>query len=165
MLGKKQVRELQLNKPRGFTLIELMVTISLVGVLMAVVAPYLTNAISNARARNVVSKFRQDFSWLRNQAATGNKVITLTLNADCSWSSSIDAAVDTSRSLSSTEIANSSSISCSPTNTTVLPVTFNFTNQGFVNPTATFVFNGPNGQKWPVQILSSGTVILTQGAS
>jgi len=163
MLGAQQVRELQLIKPRGFTLIELMVTISLVGILMAVVAPYLGNAISNARARNVVSKFRQDFATLRNQAVSSPKLITLTLNSDCSWSASVDNAIVSAYSLASTDIA--SNISCSATNNSALPLVFSFTNQGFVSPTASFVFNGPNSQSWPIQILSSGTVVISKGAS
>lgn len=153
------------TRTRGFTLIELMVTVSLVGILLALVAPYLSNTIANARARNVVSQFRQDFNWLRNQAVTGNRVVRLTLNSDCSWQSLIDGVADASHSMSATELGNASSnIACTASNATVLPVTFNFSGQGFVAPAATFVFNGPNNQNWPVQVLTSGTVVLTQGA-
>ena len=151
---------------RGFTLIELMVTVSLVAVLMSVVAPFLGNAIANARARNIVSKFRQDFSWARNLAGTSGRAVTLTLKADCSWSSTVEGTVDASHSLTATELAASASaMSCTGNNTTALPVTMTFTSQGFVAPGATFVFNGPNAQTWPIQILGSGSVIVTRGAS
>lgn len=143
-----------------------MVTISLVAIILAVVAPYIANAIANAKARNVVSKFGQDFAWSRNQAATNNPVVALTLNADCSWSATIDGTVDTSHSLTATELpGNAGTVTCTATNTTSFPVTMNFTRQGFVAPGASFVFNGPNSQTWPIQILNSGTVIVTRGAS
>ena len=151
---------------RGFTLIELMVTISLVAILLSVVAPYIASAIANAKARNVVSKFGQDFAWSRNQAATNNLAVALTLNADCSWSATVDGTVDTSHSVTATELAgNASTVTCTATNATSFPVTLSFTSQGFVRPGASFVFNGPNNQTWPIQILSSGTVIVTRGAS
>lgn len=151
---------------RGFTLIELAVTIAVVALLAAVVAPYLGTTIANSRSRTVVAKFTQDFAWLRNAAGTGTHTVTLTLNADCSWAGTVDGTADSSRSFSATQVQQSTQgLSCSGQGTTILPLTLTFNRQGFVTPSASFVFIAATGQQWPMQVLGSGTLAVTTGSS
>ena len=151
---------------RGFTLVELAVTLVVASILLAVALPSLSTAIANSRARNVVSKFTQDFNSLRSVAASGTHTVTLTLAGNCSWSATVDGVNDAARSLTATELTNSSSgFACAASGTTVLPVVFTFTPQGFVQPSATFSFTGSSGQTWPIQVLGSGTIAITIGSS
>lgn len=151
-----------MRRSRGFTMVELSVTIVVAALLLAVVLPNLGTTLSNSRSRTVVSKFTQDFASLRNSAATGSPTVTLTLNADCTWSAAVAGVADTSRSMSAQP--STAGLSCSGLTGTALPVTFNFSPQGFVQPSASFVFTAGTGQSWPMQVLSSGTVAIITGA-
>ena len=150
---------------RGFTMIELAVTIVVVALLAAIAMPYLGKSISTSRTRTLIAKFTQDFAWLRNAASTSSSVVTLTLNANCSWSGVVDSTADSSHSMSLTQINNSSAgLSCAG-QSQALPITFTFSRQGFVSPAATFTFTASTSQQWPVQVLGSGTVAITTGGS
>lgn len=151
---------------RGFTLVELAVTLAVSSVLVAVTVPYLGTAIGNSRARNTVSKFTQDFNSLRSLAASGTHTVTLTLASNCSWSANVDGSVDPDRSMTASNLASSAAgFTCAALGTTLLPVVFTFSPQGFVQPSATFSFTGSSGQVWPIQVLGSGTIVITTGSS
>lgn len=166
LLDTQPVGELQLKQPRGFTLIELAVTIAVVALLAAVVLPYLGGTISNSRSRTVVAKFTQDFAWLRNTAGTGTHTVTLTLNADCSWAGTVDGNADSARSYSTAQVQQESpGMGCTGQSGTALPVTLTFNSQGFVAPSANFTFSASTGQQWPMQVLGSGTLAITTGSS
>lgn len=165
ILGAEPKRELQLRRVGGFTLIELAVTMVIAMILLAVAAPYLGKAISTARARNVVSKFNQDFSALRGIASSGNHAVTLLLSSNCTWTATVDGSTDSSRSMTADSLgATSSGFACTGTGATALPVTFTFSQQGYVQPSATFSMTSQTGQTWPVRILGSGTVAITTGS-
>jgi prepilin-type N-terminal cleavage/methylation domain-containing protein len=166
VLDPQPVGKLQLRRLRGFTLIELAVTIAVVALLAAVALPYLGGTISNSRTRTVVAKFTQDFAWLRNAAGTGTHTVTLTLNADCSWAGTVDGNADGSRSFSVAQVRQSTpGMNCSGQGGTNLPLTLTFNSQGFVAPSANFVFAASAGQRWPMQVLGSGTLVITTGSS
>lgn len=155
-----------MNEPgrqRGFSLIELMVTVTVIAVLLILVTPSFSNSVANSRERGVVQKFTQDFDWSRSVATT--RTVTLTLNADCSWSASVDGVVDTSHSMTSAALSGvASGIACA-SGTVALPATFAFTSQGFASPNGTLSFNGARGQQWPLQVLYSGSMVRVKGAS
>ena len=150
---------------RGFTLIELMITITIASLLLFSALPFATNTIQASKGRTVVSKFIQDFSWLRNQASNGTHAsVTLTLNADCTWVATMDGVADNARSFTSAQLAQTiNSITCS--GGSALPTTFTYTPQGLVTPTNLLTFSIPSGQIWPVQVYTSGSIVITRGAS
>ena len=166
MLGLESERELQLKQSRGFTLIELAITVVIAMILLAVATPYLAKSISTARSRNVVAKFTQDFSSLRGIASSGTHTVTMALAANCSWTATVDGTIDSTRSMTAASLStNASGFTCAAMGATTLPVTFTFDAQGYVRPSATFSMTSPTGQTWPIRVLGSGTVVVTKGSS
>lgn len=150
---------------RGFGLIEFMVTIAIFSLLAGYAVPALKGSVQTSQARLVTQRFIQDFAWMRGQAVTGTHIITLTLNADCSWSSSQDGSAVTSRSFTTAQVTSTApGISCA-LGSGSLPVSFTLDNQGFTGATATLTFTASSGQTFPLQLLSSGAVIRINGAS
>ncbi len=161
-------RELQLKKhARGFTLIEVATTLSLASALMALAAPSLTNAASVSKSRTVVNKMTQDYLWARGRASMGRATaVRFVLNADCSWTTTIDGVADAAHSFDATQIATAArGTSCRGQTGSALPLTFAFDTQGMVLPSAQFTFVAGNGQTWPLRVLGSGTILHTPGAS
>lgn len=151
------------DRCRGFSLVELMVTVSVIAVLLILVTPSFSNSVSTSRERSVVQKFAQDFDWSRSAATT--RSVSLTLNANCSWSATVDGVVDSSHSMTAATLSGlAAGIACAG-GTVALPATFAFTSQGFATPNGTLSFTGARGQQWPLQVLYSGSMVRVKGAS
>jgi type IV fimbrial biogenesis protein FimU len=82
---------------RGFTLVELLVTITLVGILAAIAIPSFSTAIQNTKADTEVSDFQRFLNYARQQAINSGTVIRVTPSvAGTAWNtqlSAIDPAV------------------------------------------------------------------------
>jgi type IV fimbrial biogenesis protein FimU len=63
---------------RGFTLVELLVTITLVGILAAIAIPSFSTAIQNTKADTEVSDFQRFLNYARQQAINSGTVIRIT---------------------------------------------------------------------------------------
>ena len=72
---------------QGFTLIELIVTLAVVGVLFAVAAPNLTTTIQSNRLSGQYNDMRGDFAFARNLAISRNVAVTISSNGGTNWSS------------------------------------------------------------------------------
>jgi prepilin-type N-terminal cleavage/methylation domain-containing protein len=150
---------------RGFGLIEFMVTIAIMALLASYAIPSMRSSLSTSQARLVTQRFIQDFSWMRSQAVTGTHTISLTVNSDCSWSSTQDGSTIASRSYTSAQLTSTASgISCA-LGSGSLPVTFTLDNQGFSSTAVALTFTATSGQAFPLQVLNSGAVIRLSGAS
>lgn len=159
--------------PRGFTIIELMVAMAVVGILMAFALPRFAAAIGATRDRSAMEKFLQDYEWLRGMAGRpGVTAATLVLNADCTWTASMSTSavptptVDTAHSLTATDLsAMHAVLACSGSapNPIAFPATFTVSSAGFVTPNGNLTFQGRN-QNWPLQVLFSGSLVRTRGA-
>jgi hypothetical protein len=132
-----------------------------------------------ARERGVVAKLIQDFTWSRGAAgassansidpslsSTAAPVITLTVNADCTWTTSVSGTTSAAHSMSSTQLSSlAPGMSCSSA-TLTLPAAFLFTSQGFVNNTGTLTVTGTTTTTTQLQVLYSGSIMrLTGGQS
>ena len=62
---------------RGFTLIESMVVIAIVGILAAVAAPALTESMARRRLESAASELTTDLQYAKSQAASINANISL----------------------------------------------------------------------------------------
>lgn len=163
---------------RGFSLIELMVTIAIIGIMLVLAVPYVGRVAGLANERLVKQRFIQDFTWARGAAgaadasaldaslASGTPTLTMVLNADCTWTTKISGTANSQHSMSSTDIARiAPAMACAGSGGLALPVTFTFYPQGFVSSTGTLTMTGASGQASQMQILYSGSVLPTHAAS
>jgi len=75
---------IHMNKYHGFTLIELIVTLAVVGVLFAVAVPNIMFTTTSNRLTTQYNDMRADFSFARNEAVTRNVAVTISSGGD--WS-------------------------------------------------------------------------------
>lgn len=145
---------------RGFTLVEMMVTIAIAAILGIMVVPNLLDMVDSGKTSVLVNRFPQDVAWARNQAVTTQQPVVITLGpAACTWSTSVGGTVSAEHSMTATQLnANYPNVTCSVTGGN--PQTLTFDSQGFINAAPTITVRAKQGQTWTLQVLASGTVIL-----
>jgi type IV fimbrial biogenesis protein FimT len=154
---------------RGFSLIELMVTVAVIGFMMVLALPSLGNSVRTSRERAAVQQFVQDFTWARGAAgstdaslllsgATGVPILTLQLNADCSWVTQVNGTTEPVHSTTPSGLTCTSS-------TLTYPVVFQFTSQGYVSTAGNVTATGASGQVFQLSVLTSGSIIHVNNAS
>lgn len=74
-----------MKKAQGFTLIEVMVALTIMGVLLAIGAPALSDFLTNSRLRGVAIEIRDGLQGARMEALRCNKAITFTTSG-AGWS-------------------------------------------------------------------------------
>ena len=160
---------------RGFSVIELMVTIAIAGLMLTLAMPYFGRATTQANERRIKQQLVQDFTWARGAAgaadqksldsslASGTPTVTMTINANCTWTTKISTNTNSAHTLAATP----TTMACAPATTggvPTLPVTITFSPQGFVDKAGTLVMTGTT-QTYQLQLLYSGSVIETHAAS
>ena len=160
--------------PRGFSLIELMVTIAIIGLMLVLAMPYFGKTTKQATERRVKQQLVQDITWARGAAgaadqksldaslASGTPSVTLQINADCTWTTKISGTVNSAHTMAATPTI----MACAPAASGGLAVgsPMTFTPQGFVGTTGTLVMTGAT-QTYQLQLLYSGSVLETHAAS
>ena len=166
----------------GFSLIELMVTIAIIAIMMALAMPSIGTSITSARERSVEQKLIQDFTWARGAAGagdagslitgqTGSPTIEFKIDAVGTWTTRIKTptnsagVVDVTHSMSSLQLSSLATIACVATSPLTMSVTFTFTPQGYVNNSGTVTCTGNSGQRFPMNFIYSGSVFRTYGST
>ncbi|HEX4870842.1 MAG TPA: GspH/FimT family pseudopilin [Nevskiaceae bacterium] len=65
------------RRPRGFTLVELMVALAVLGIVAALATPSFLTLIANNRLKSAAEQIRSDIALARSEAVKRNQVITL----------------------------------------------------------------------------------------
>jgi len=71
-----------MKKPNGFTLLELLVTLSICGILSAIAVPQVGKWLDNTRLRNAVLNLIVDLQYARTMAVKVNRNVIVTFNTD-----------------------------------------------------------------------------------
>ncbi len=103
------------GRPRmaGFTLLELLVTVIVAGILLAVAVPSFLSTIRSQQTADIVNKFAQDVAWARGEAIAGHAV-TLQIASDGSWQTTVDGIADGNHSMTLAQLqADAPGVSCS----------------------------------------------------
>ncbi|MHB8390692.1 MAG: GspH/FimT family pseudopilin [Acidobacteriaceae bacterium] len=145
----------------GFTLLELLITIAVGAILLAIAVPSFLSSIHSQQVASVAENFEQDIAWVRGQAISGASSATLTLATDCSWVASTGSAADTQHSMSTAQLAKDSpGLTCNvPTGGLAL----SFTNLGLVKTTnastSTITFVSGTSLPVSVEVFGSGAIV------
>lgn len=77
----------------GFTLVELLIGIAILGILLATAAPSFNTWIQNSQIRTASESISTGLQLARAEAVRRNTSVTFTLNADSSWNFGCTTAV------------------------------------------------------------------------
>ncbi|WP_031407015.1 Tfp pilus assembly protein FimT/FimU [Thiomonas sp. FB-Cd] len=155
-------------KQRGFTLLELLVVIVIAAILFSVALPSFLSSIQGRQSVSVVSAFEQDIAWARGQAISNSPSVSMTLNADCTWTVNTgQGAEDAHHSMTIAQLQNNApGISCTGVPAGGLVMTFDSLGMVSIpsgstsNPNTIITVNSSaGGAPVSVQIFGSGVIV------
>ncbi|MFW5431823.1 MAG: GspH/FimT family pseudopilin [Methylophilaceae bacterium] len=128
--AKQSAHQLNASKSSGFGLVEVMVTVAIIGVLMGYGLPSYTNWLENSRVRNVAGSILNGLQKARASAVTNNALVTFTLGANNSWTIGCPTATATCPALIDQYTADGSSGNITATTTPANKTTITYSNLG-----------------------------------
>lgn len=113
-----------LNKtPRGFTAIEMLITISILGILAALAAPSFKNLLINAQIRTAAQGLADGLQFARSEAIRLNQPTVFTKGTQSSWTVTVVSSGATLQTRPYTEGSTVATVATTPS--TATKVTFN----------------------------------------
>ncbi|QSX75153.1 GspH/FimT family pseudopilin [Lysobacter arenosi] len=88
--GRKRANSLNATSSRGFTLLELMVTISVLGILAVIAFPAFTSITNSNRLTSAANQFAVDLQFARSEAMRRNVRVEVCASADAATCSGDD---------------------------------------------------------------------------
>lgn len=127
---------ISMKKTAGFSLIELMIAVSILAILLAIAAPSYRAWIQNGRIRNVAESIQNGLQLAKAEAVKRNTNIIFQLGADSGWSvGCVTVVVPTCPAVIQQRVSqegSSSAVTVTPTPAVTNQVVFN--NFGIVVP-------------------------------
>jgi type IV fimbrial biogenesis protein FimT len=157
-------RRLARRAHAGFTLIELIVTIALAGVLVSLVIPSFTDYLNKRRVEGVASELATDLQYARSEAVARNRNALVTFGDACYVVYVAPATATTPSTCTVSDIGAvvksvtmpSSSISLTRLNSLVTvtfePVLGSASNDSGSDPAVAEVTAGSGGKPWKLQV-------------
>ena len=114
-----------LNRPayRGFTLIELMIGLTMVAIMMTLALPQYGTYVQNTKIRNAAESVLNGLQFARSEAVMRNTNVQFVLGTGSGWTVSVVSPVETLQSRMSEQGSVGVTVNPSPANATT--VTFN----------------------------------------
>ena len=123
MLAHKRQRMLNNRLQRGVTLIEMVVTIAIMAILIALAVPSFKNILANAQIRTAAQALNDGLQLARVEAIRRNERVIFTKGTQSAWTVTVESDASTVQTRPYTEGSNSATVTVTPNNAT--KVTFN----------------------------------------
>jgi type IV fimbrial biogenesis protein FimT len=134
-----------LSVPRGFTLIEAMIVIAILGILAALAGPSFVDMIKTARVRGAASDLYSSLLTARSEAIKRRKTMTITPAASWAggWSVTFDNAGATATLVSHEALATDLAVRVNAAGNAAAAITYG-SNGRITSATPTLIFYAPN---------------------
>jgi type IV fimbrial biogenesis protein FimT len=157
-------------KQQGFTVIELVVTLSIAAILIMMATPSLRSSINEHRALAMVSALKADLEFARNHAISTNQTIKVRVDnkTNCIWSTWVYDAPSAgygsqvlAHAMTTAELANYNGVKCAFTFTGSKSATFNGLGLNISGSSFTVVVSASadvGARKWLLTLQTSGNL-------
>lgn len=152
-----------MSRTRGFTLLELIITVTVAGILAAIAVPSFQGIIANARTRSTAESFNQALQLARSEAIKRNARVSFRFTTAGAWT--VCSAVSTTVQTSCTPTSGivqvkdaaeaSGNVTITPTPNGTSMITFTQTGRPFLD--ASLAWKNPDGTNEVTNIDFSST--------
>lgn len=161
---------LKIYIPSGFSLIELMVTLTIAAILFLVAIPSYQNSVAEHKALDFVEALKGELEWARSQALSRGEAVTFTLPASvvtinrgttscATWDIFVNGVKEVSHSFTDDKFAQYTNLSCTFSGSSP-----RFNSIGLNTGTSTFVatISSPQtSRQWKITVDGSGNTKVT----
>jgi prepilin-type N-terminal cleavage/methylation domain-containing protein len=114
------------QRHKGFTIIELMIVIAIIGILAAIAAPSFADMIERNKLKQAVEGLKSDLEWARSESIKQSCNVSIVFTTGANWQYDMSPCTGTAKTVTST----SSAVNMSSTTFTANTVAFDFKRGG-----------------------------------